>query len=834
MREDILTIIGNEKNVSNVIVLTHNIDFIFIQTVVLKYLKKCGNPSLTIFADAQCVQESYDNQKFVISGLGKRYRVIPVPLHHSHDRFHPKAVLLSGEDKASLFVGSGNLTFGGWRQNAEIWNQYDTQIDGTGAVHAFKNYLDDVLKRLPTMPNVERAVTEAYDVKTKIWASTLDEPSNLIGRVNTKRSLLEQMKEYATPGCTRLIIQSPYFDKQGKTIGELNEFFNPKKIEIFAQSKYSELTQNIIDKLPSNTEVISTAFIHDMGNGTKKAFLHAKFYAFEYVDKVVVFSGSANCSQAAMAMDDTILGNAELMSIDSMSLDDFQKQYLNEYETVDVPYKPMELSDIEDELEQNGIGASVQIISAQYEFRRLRVAYKISEGYEVIGYKIGNNTYSLSPVEKNLLIIDNVNIEHNDTLCLLVNNMDSDEKIYSKEIWIDHEKELSTSARTRSLSDFIQGNQDLSWNYNKWGELIKVFNEHLTYTPERAETHSLNGSTTHQNVHTTFNTSDVFVDSYSFQPVSHILNNRYSFDINSILKQYFALNSTSHNDEELVVPTVQEALKEQSDQDEIEIIDTAPPEITPEPISAHGRTRIQALIRTLIGAFTNKDIIENRPLQTLFDDLKVASIILRMGLKEQWISEEEFFDATYTIWTELFFSSEKDQNNGYIDLKLKNDNIDINELRSPEMSATMLAWIFAVEPSNTLKYIRLVLSAILVHAKYNWIFIGGETEKINEELNRALRAIIDQDTLEKVLQGHADLWKLILQTGDAFAELVEKLSSTEIKELKKLIPDGEVAKGELLWQGKNDFYLVKAKYVRINNNIKNKTEDVVSLNSKKE
>lgn len=57
MTEDLLKSISKEKNVHSIIVLTHNIDFIFIQTVVLKFLKKMGSPSLTIFADAQCKSE---------------------------------------------------------------------------------------------------------------------------------------------------------------------------------------------------------------------------------------------------------------------------------------------------------------------------------------------------------------------------------------------------------------------------------------------------------------------------------------------------------------------------------------------------------------------------------------------------------------------------------------------------------------------------------------------------------------------------------------------------------------------------------------------------------
>jgi len=58
MTEDLLRSISKEKDVHSIIVLSHNIDFIFIETVVLKYIKKMGSASLRIFADAQCVEES--------------------------------------------------------------------------------------------------------------------------------------------------------------------------------------------------------------------------------------------------------------------------------------------------------------------------------------------------------------------------------------------------------------------------------------------------------------------------------------------------------------------------------------------------------------------------------------------------------------------------------------------------------------------------------------------------------------------------------------------------------------------------------------------------------
>jgi hypothetical protein len=112
MRLDILKSIKSATEITNAIILTHNIDFVFVQSVVIPALRKCGSPSLTIFADAECAEQTYQHQARVLSGLGLRYRVVPVAMNTGF-RFHSKALLLSGTKKGTLFVGSGNLTFGG-------------------------------------------------------------------------------------------------------------------------------------------------------------------------------------------------------------------------------------------------------------------------------------------------------------------------------------------------------------------------------------------------------------------------------------------------------------------------------------------------------------------------------------------------------------------------------------------------------------------------------------------------------------------------------------------------------------------------------------------------
>lgn len=830
MTEDLLKSISKEKNVHSIIVLTHNIDFLFIQTVVLKFLKKMGSPSLTIFADAQCVQESYENQKLIIHGLGKRYRVVPVSLDRAYDRFHPKAVLLSSHDRASLYVGSGNLTFGGWRQNAEIWNRYGTEEDGTAVFNAFKDYLDGMIERLPYTNNISNTINNAYNKETAPWSVNMEPSAGLIGRINTKSSMLDQMKEYVEAGCDKLIIQSPYFDSEGKTIQQLNNLFEPKAIEIFAQNRHSELTEEIIGTLEENISITPTNFTHHAQDKPKQAFIHAKYYAFLYHDKAIVFSGSANCSQAALTTSSIKIGNAELMSVKEMSLADFNTQYNDDIEKV-VEFTPKKQSEVEESYDEVITHKPVQIHSAQFEYKDIKVAVTIHEDYQVSASKIDDTIYQVTHIGNNLLHIEGFEKEPS-KLCLLLKNKQTDEVICSDEIWIDDERELSTSAKTRSLSDFIQGSSELSWNHNAFGDLLKVFNEHLAHTPKRDDVHALGDTKTHDKVRTVFNPSDVFVDNYNFTSLHSNISNRYSFDIHAILRQYLGLYNQHIDDEKEEL--TQEELQEQLDKDSVDIDAKSTVECNPKTmIDEQGRKKIKKLIVTLVAAFTNEEIVTNRPLALLLDDLKVASIILRMGLSNEWVTQEEYFDTSYTLWTEFFFSCSLDENRGYIDLKLDQEDIDIEELYSAELSASMLTWIFAIEPSSDIQYIRLLMSAILVQAKYSWVFIGSDYEQINVEINKALVAFNPED-LNKTLSEHADLWKLILNTGNAFAEVINKVGHHKISDYKDRLPMKEIEKGELLWQGNENFYIVSSPYKRQLNRQNKFRADVVPLNRLKQ
>src|SRR5205085_2850418 len=120
-------------------------------SVLTAKLRQAGNPRLTIFADAMCAASAFAEQHALLDGLGVRYRVAPVDLGPGR-RFHPKALLLVGPERAALAIGSGNLTHGGMAANHEAWSFAVSDGDGASLIAGFRDYMEALV---PTMPLAE-------------------------------------------------------------------------------------------------------------------------------------------------------------------------------------------------------------------------------------------------------------------------------------------------------------------------------------------------------------------------------------------------------------------------------------------------------------------------------------------------------------------------------------------------------------------------------------------------------------------------------------------------------------------------------------------------------
>ena len=150
-------------------------------------------------------------------------------------RFHPKAVLLSGPARGSLLVGSGNLTFGGWRDNAEIWVRFDSDVDGTGPFASFLDFLEAIMSRVPLSDAIGAEVQEAFDPNTRVWTKSLDPPNGLLGKVDSGEALLSRMTGFLDTQVDRLEVSSPYFDLEGHALQEIISRVSPGRTDVLVQ-----------------------------------------------------------------------------------------------------------------------------------------------------------------------------------------------------------------------------------------------------------------------------------------------------------------------------------------------------------------------------------------------------------------------------------------------------------------------------------------------------------------------------------------------------------------------------------------------------------------------
>ena len=338
MRTDVLEVISSAKDVTNAVILTHNIDFVFVQTVVLSAFRRCGHPTITVFADSGCAAESFAHQKGVLTSLGVRYRVVPVEMAPGF-RFHPKAVLLSGEEEATLLVGSGNLTFGGWRENGEVWTHFESGSDGAAPFLAFRDHLTDVIERVALPEAVKAEIDEAFEPSRKQWLSMEGTAANaLVGRVGSGPALLERMLDASGGGpVNELLVCAPYFDDEGIALRELVIRVGALRTTVLCQAGRSTLQEQAWRPSSEKARLRSIDFIRPVSGGEKRsAFVHAKFYGFRRENDVVVLAGSANCSRAALTAEGPA-GNAELMAVQVMTPQAFEEELLGELESSSEP-----------------------------------------------------------------------------------------------------------------------------------------------------------------------------------------------------------------------------------------------------------------------------------------------------------------------------------------------------------------------------------------------------------------------------------------------------------------------------------------------------------------
>jgi len=811
MRQDVIKQICELDKITNVIVLTHNIDFIFLQSVFLSAMKQCGHPSLTIFADAQCARETYKYQHHVLAGLGSRFRVVPVEMSPGF-RFHPKAVFLSGTDKATLFVGSGNMTFGGLRENAEIWSRYDTENQEGQAFSAFREYLNDIQKLILLSDPIDGEIEEAFNNRTHEWAEELVEPGMIVGHAGRGPALLDRVQSVLSERTVNeLCVCSPYFDTAAAALVTLSEAAGNPKTTVLIQDNRSTLYKSPADQLPDHINLQSINYISgSSAESSASRFIHAKFIAFVHGNDVTVFSGSANCSRAALNLDGK-LGNAELMSYRTVSLESFKDEYLGEFEFKD---EPPVLVDVPDDVDAEVETPQIRLLAAQFDADEILIGYSANKSVKIKSCLVNNESVNFKAQGK-----DSISIPYSGqpkTIQIIAKLGDT--QIESNELWIDIEENLRSSAKARNLHNAIKGSGKSGiWKVDEWGLILDLFVQDLEYVSPRAiRQRKKPKDKTDKAI--TFSGEDVFSSNYDKTPdISHELLdsfNKPSFSIQKMLLHAFGVTSSSDdpenesnngNDDDTNKLDI-EGLTEDNMGDAPEKVGKIISEKieSKEDITPNQHKKVSKLLDAITSSMTDDEYLAIRSPKRLSTDIQVVALLLRLGLSKGWITEEKFFEVTQRIWSVLFVTSSIEQGTGWLVYRYLNSDDPAefeNGMSSSGLSAALFAWALAVSTSSDIYAKQFYFAQCISAGQLPWLWMGGTEPEI---LERTL-TIVKQTPCGVSSLDTESLYALrvsLIRKGIALVSLQKAIVTVGIEKLRDEFGDIELSAGDLLWQGK--------------------------------
>jgi hypothetical protein len=780
MKTNLLSWLTDEiETAGHAIILTHNIDFLFVQSVVLPMLRAIGSPRLTILADAGSALESFRRQHHLLNGLGSEYRVVPVDLG-PYRRFHPKAWLLANQDRAVAAIGSGNLTFGGMSANREVWACGASDGEGRELVAALRRYVPQIVALTPLSEAVADNVYAAFSTEFA-WVGALGEPAG-IAMAPADRPLLDQIGGYVTGDVQRVSVVTPFFDDKARALIEIATRFQAP-VTAYLQPSYAGLSRALADSLPEGVSTGTAA----CNAGEADRPIHAKIIVFHRKDDVILAIGSANCSRAALTLGPKEC-NAEMMVVQTVS-QEAATEFLAGITLTDIPPLLPDEPHAEDENETAG---ALRVIAARQEVDVLHVAFgsavtlanieiESDEGrWPATEFNEQAGTAGFRPVPRMRKVV-------------LTGVADAGVQVRSEPCWVDDEASLNAPATLRRLfrrlQDAQSGGRERADDYVS---LLDLFREYLR-DPESARgwirSSDLPTPTTPYDPAAVF--ADGFGAAFAASPTSHGNSHSGQVDTLSIIAALFRV----HHDQSMSRSVVEPASEIEEDQvDGNGMSEPPPPAPPPNP------ARLRRAIQGMVEALAAPAYIQGRRAELLSAEVALAAMILILGLTRGELDRAAYRSTTETLWQSLFFRVHGGAE-GRVEKRLAMLSPDAQgafkaAFASARLSAVLVLWALPEWEADDHESLWFRLSVAQLQHRAPWLFASAPPEQIRVEILDLAQLFIPVERREEIER----VWLDIVRSGDALSCLADALKGTPDSELLKRIKTTQINTDDVLWQ----------------------------------
>ncbi len=282
------------------VAVTYNVDLAWFEAFVQPSLRARGVRQIIVFADSARVSEILALQGPVLRSAGTWYQLVPVT---APGAFHPKALLTTGAEGASLYVGTGNLTSSGYGRNLEAFERWTVESGATSispAFRAFAEFLRELATSRVDLPqSATRVLDEAFSYP--VFGLPEHEDSRSVIWTAGQRPLVDELPA-APSAATSMCALAPFFDPPGKAIVALAQRLRASSPEVWTDARTTSLRK---PALAAIERAGGTVQVLDEEN--EERLLHAKLLYARGRDWKVGVVGSANLSAAAW-----LGGNVEL------------------------------------------------------------------------------------------------------------------------------------------------------------------------------------------------------------------------------------------------------------------------------------------------------------------------------------------------------------------------------------------------------------------------------------------------------------------------------------------------------------------------------------------
>lgn len=310
-KHDIFELIGSSHNAYHSAILTcYTFDPIFFNTYFLPNLRRCGITNIVVFVDAVRYDELMQQHLLYSEELCSMQYTVVRQKAKGNGAFHPKMIYLSGEDRAMMFVGSGNLTYSGYAVNQEVWSVFS--LCGENSIYA-----PIIAKGWEYIRGIFSNNSQLVDIQLKwleeqsLWMHKINIDKNSVveiddgmqytmlynsGDDNIFSQVISQLRLHSVRS---IKIIAPFYDASGDFIRSLQRELTPETIHCVI-NKHGSYPYEILQ-----TKQTSVKF-YDWSNAyTDKASytqLHGKLFQFETEGETFLLVGSANATNSAFGL----------------------------------------------------------------------------------------------------------------------------------------------------------------------------------------------------------------------------------------------------------------------------------------------------------------------------------------------------------------------------------------------------------------------------------------------------------------------------------------------------------------------------------------------------